>query len=274
MNSGDTPRSDQAEIVLRPFESRNDYEQCVKLQLDTWGHDFTECVPVSILQISQKVGGVAVGAFDADEQLIGFVYGISGLRDGRPAHWSHMLAVRDDLRDQGIGRRLKLYQRDRLLEIGVERVFWTFEPLVARNAHLNLNRLGAQVNEYVQDMYGDPMGKTETVIGTDRLVVSWHIAAERRFPKPIPASLSGPIVTADVAQHGSSAPSPELPDVDEVRVEIPQDIQSLKDQSPDAGRAWRVTTRRALVHYLARGYSVRGLAQDADAGRYFYALHR
>jgi len=118
LSSGDTPRSDQAEIVLRTFESRNDYEQCVKLQLDTWGHDFTECVPASILQISQKVGGVAAGAFDTDGRLIGFVYGISGLRDGRPAHWSHMLAVYPEYRGTGIGRRLKALQRELLLAAG------------------------------------------------------------------------------------------------------------------------------------------------------------
>ena len=261
-------------IVIRNFESHADYDACLTLQRATWGDDFRDLVAPAMLMIATKVGGLAAGAFEKDGSLAAFVFGLTGQRDGRPVHWSHMLAVRDDLRDQGIGRRLKLYQRDRLLEIGVERVFWTFDPLVARNAHLNLNRLGTQVNEYVQDMYGDPMGKTETVIGTDRLVVSWDIAAERRFPKPSPQSLSGPIVTADVAQRGSSAPSPGLPDVDEVRVEIPQDIQSLKDQSPDAAWAWRVTTRRALVHYLARRYSVRGLAKDADAGRYFYAMHR
>ena len=261
-------------IVIRNFESHADYDACLTLQRAAWGDDFRELVSPAMLMIATKVGGLAAGAFEKDGSLAGFVFGLTGQRDAKPIHWSHMLAVRDDLRDQGIGRRLKLYQRDRLLEIGVERVFWTFDPLVARNAHLNLNRLGAQVKEYVQDMYGDPMGKTDTVIGTDRLVVAWHMAAERRFPRPTAQSLSGPIVTADVAQRGSSAPSPDLPDVDEVRVEIPKDIQSLKDQSPDAARAWRVTTRRALVHYLARGYSVRGLAQDADAGRYFYTLHR
>ena len=114
-----------AGLVLRRFESRDDHQQCVELQRATWGRDFTECVPPSILQVSQKVGSVAAGAFDEDGRLAGFVFGLSGLRDGRSAHWSHMLAVRSELRGTGLGTKLKAFQRDLLLESGIEVARWT-----------------------------------------------------------------------------------------------------------------------------------------------------
>ena len=145
MSSPDSP----GEVVLRTFASRADYDQGVVLQKETWGHDFTECVPASILQISQKVGGVAAGAFDKDDRLIGFIYGLSGLREGRPAHWSHMLAVRPEYRGTGIGTKLKKMQRDLLLAAGIDVAYWTFDPLVSGNAHFNINLLGARPVEVV-----------------------------------------------------------------------------------------------------------------------------
>src|SRR5205085_3600896 len=136
----------------------------------TWGESFAEAVPGSILKICQKVGGVAAGAFEVggEERLLGFVFGLTGVRHGRLAHWSHMLAVLPEARDLGLGTRLKLYQRDLLLPLGVESVLWTFDPLEARNAHLNLNRLGAEVLEYVEDMYAGELGsELSKGIGTD-----------------------------------------------------------------------------------------------------------
>jgi predicted GNAT superfamily acetyltransferase len=176
-STGKTPANADA-VVLRAFASRSDYDQAVTLQRDTWGQDFTECVPASILQISQKVGGVAAGAFDAANRLIGFVYGISGLRDGRPAHWSHMLAVYPEYRGRRLGTRLKALQRDLLLAEGIDVAYWTYDPLIAGNAHLNINLLGALPIEYVPDMYGSNTGSDlHSGLGTDRFVVEWNLAS-------------------------------------------------------------------------------------------------
>lgn len=136
-----------ADVEVRPLQSGDEYRACVALQRETWGADFGEVVPATILKVSQRVGGLTAGAFDETGELLGFVFGLTGLEAGRPAHWSHMLAVREDVRDLGIGRRLKEFQRDFLLPLAVEVIYWTFDPLVARNAHLNLNLLGAQVTE-------------------------------------------------------------------------------------------------------------------------------
>ena len=110
---------------------------------------------------------------------------MTGVRDGALVHWSDMLAVGPEARDRGIGRRLKLYQRSLVAELGVTQILWTFDPLVARNAHLNLNALGARVIDYVPDMYGADTGSTlHQGIGTDRFVVAWEVrdrgAGDRR----------------------------------------------------------------------------------------------
>jgi predicted GNAT superfamily acetyltransferase len=233
----------------------------VALQRATWGDDFRELVPPALLQITQKMGGVVTGALEG-ERLVGFVFGITGLVAGRPAHWSHMLAVAAARRDQGIGRRLKEHQRAQVLAMGIEQIFWTFDPLVARNAHLNLRRLGARVVEYVRDMYGDnPMSRTDSVIGSDRFVVRWDLRAapHEGGPRRAAAGARYPMV--------ASADDP-LPQTPTVLVAIPTDIQGLKRDHPDAALAWRRSTRRALEHYLAAGFVVTDVASTSGGAHY------
>ena len=145
---GSRTRADErADPVIRPLGGRAEREACVALQERVWGDAFADRVPASVLMIALETGGVASGAF-LDGRLVGFVFGITGLREGRPIHWSDMLAVAPEHRGEGIGHRLKLHQRALLLERGVETVRWTFDPLEARNAHINLRRLGAVAGEY------------------------------------------------------------------------------------------------------------------------------
>jgi predicted GNAT superfamily acetyltransferase len=267
-------------LTLRPLTSQQDFDSCVALQRATWGDDFRELVPPALLLVAQKVGGIAAGAFEGD-RLLGFVYGLTGIEGGRPVHWSHMLAVDERFRDHGIGRRLKRYQRERLAAMGVERMYWTFDPLVARNAHLNLEILGARVVEYARDLYGEnPMSRADSVIGSDRFVVAWDLS-----PAALPTPGGHGRPRAATGGHGGSAEQPldrpgaqplvapetdPLPDAPSVLIAIPADIQALKLQDPDAALAWRRATRRAFEHYLGRGYAVRGVARDpgGDGSRY------
>jgi len=255
-------------IAIRALETHADYDACVALQRATWGNDFRELVPPAMLQVSRKMGGVVAGAFDG-ERLIGFVYGITGVRDGAVAHWSHMLAVAEDWRDRGIGRRLKAHQRAELEAAGVSRMFWTFDPLVARNAHLNLVLLGARVVEYVRDMYGDnPMSRTDSVIGSDRFVVEWELGdggtAERRNDGTT-RGWEGPVIRTV---------SDPLADTAGVSVAVPSDIQTLKQRAPADALAWRASTQRAFEHYLPRGYAVVGFARGTDDAPPVYRLER
>ncbi len=267
-------------ITIRPLESQDDYRQCVALQYEIWGSDFGECVPPSILMATQQVGGVAAGAFDPDGRLVGFVFGLSGVRGGRPAHWSDMLGVREEGRDLGVGRRLKAYQRERLLERGIEVAYWTYDPLEARNAHLNLNRLGARVIEYVPDMYGEAVsGSLLAGLSTDRFVVEWPLAdprVEAALAGQAPAAPEGwsraPIVNAELVDGAPRPREPDLPAAPAVRVEVPEDIHRVKRSSIEEARAWRATTRRAFLHYMARGYEVSAFRREPDSERCFYTM--
>ena len=115
-------------MIIRDLNTLRDYADCVALQDETWGTGFSERVPTAILRVSQMIGGVAAGAFDESEKMVGFVFGMTGVRDRELVHWSDMLAVREELRGQGIGERLKQYQRDKVVALGVKSMLWTYDP--------------------------------------------------------------------------------------------------------------------------------------------------
>jgi predicted GNAT superfamily acetyltransferase len=273
MAATDLQRTDPDGVTFRPLSSQLDYEACIELQRLTWGQDFSDVVPLSILKVTQKAGGIAAGAFSPAGRLLGFVYGLAGYLDGRPFHWSHMLAVNPEARDLGLGTRLKLYQREVLLSAGVEEVRWTYDPLEARNANLNLNHLGAEVAEYVENMYEGEMGSDLAKgIGTDRFIVRWRIASER-----VTRTLAGchpgeadRFRDAPVANPG--AEERDLPAAPRVCIEIPENVQAVKAERPEKALAWRTSTRRAFETYLGRGYKVDVFSRDAAEGRCFYGL--
>ncbi len=227
------------------------------------------------------MGGVAAGAFDKDDRLIGFIYGISGLREGRPAHWSHMLAVRSAYRGTGIGTKLKTLQRDLLLAAGIDVAYWTFDPVISGNAHFNINLLGARPVEYVANMYGDATGsELHSGLGTDRLVVEWNLSETR-----VADILRGEAVTtgapagseAVTDAEASDAATKEVeagafPTPPSVRIAIPLDIQSVKQADLDRAVTWRAVTRQALLFYLEHGYHVAGFLRDETADRGYYYL--
>ncbi|MGH7505167.1 MAG: GNAT family N-acetyltransferase, partial [Longimicrobiales bacterium] len=194
---------------------------------------------------------------------------------GHLIHWSHMLAVHPEYRNHGIGRRLKEYQRDVLVRLGVEWMYWTFDPLVARNAHLNLTRLGARVREYVPDMYGDTGSELHS-FGTDRFVVSWPVAARRA-----PASSDGAAVrrAARSAPVVNRAPGEDreggvaVEDASTVRIRVPSDVEAMQVGDLKCARAWRASTREAFVRYLKDGYSVSGFYCEGF-DRCYYVLAR
>lgn len=270
-------------MEFRPLVTEAEFAACVRMQQEIWGDDYGELVPPIILQIVQKVGGVAVGAFDEDDTLLGFVFGITGVREGRLVHWSHILAVRPELRNSGLGRRLKEHQRDLLLPLGVEAIYWTFDPLVAKNAHLNLNRLGAEVVEYVVEMYGRT-GSVLHTLGTDRLVVAWRIAgmdADSTAGMDTGSTAGAttvdvtapPAPLANLTEAGAPLePDVPLPSVPRVRIAIPTDLERLVRVEPELARRWQRTVRRSFLHYLDAGYRVVGFERAPETGRCYYHL--
>lgn len=277
-------RSPLATIEIRALRTEGELAQCIALQRATWGEEFGDVVPPSVLTVVQKIGGVAAGAFEAGGQMAGFVFGMSGVRDGEIVHWSDMLAVRADMRDRGIGVRLKEFQRSAALAAGAKTMYWTFDPLVARNAHLNFNRLGVSIDEYVEDMYGASNSVLHRGLGTDRIVVAWQIAGDTdpahaavaRGTDPAAAPLeTDPILNPDACLTAADAlaafaASPPAA----IRVEIPLDIIALRDASPEDAARWRASTRRALKWAMARGYSVARFATDTERGVGWYVMSR
>ncbi len=273
---------DPETIEIRSLDGLEEFQACVDLQCETWGEGFSDVVPPSILKVAQRVGGVVLGAFGADRKLVGFVFGLTGVERGRVVHWSDMLAVRPEARNIGVGRRLKEEQRKVVRELGGDVIYWTFDPLVGRNAHLNLNKLGVRASEYVVDMYGITDSTLHGGVPTDRLIVAWptrddEIAERLGESERALASLDccqSPVVTSEwIAEVTGATILPHC-----VRVEVPADGETLLLTNPGEAGRWRLSVREGMRWGLASGYSVSAfLWADGEAGREgggFYVLSR
>lgn len=269
---------DQSTIEIRPLATHEEFRACVALQRETWGSGFIDIVPASILNVSQRVGGIALGAFDQEQTLVGFVFGLTGVENGRIVHWSDMLAVRPEARNLGLGRRLKERQRQVVRELGGSVIYWTFDPLMAKNAHLNFNRLGARVAMYVEDMYGTTDSVLHGGMATDRLIVAWatrdqEIDENLVETHRIYASIDcrhGPVVTDELmAEMAGVAILPHC-----VRIEIPADAEALLREAPSEALGWRSRVRCAMQWAIAAGYAVTAFYFDEDVGRGYYLMTR
>ena len=233
-------------------------------------------MPTAILKVAQRIGGVVVGAFDGDGTLLGFVFGLTGVERGKIVHWSDMLAVRPEARNLGLGRKLKEHQRQLVRELGASVIYWTYDPLIARNAHLNFNRLGVRLAEYVEDMYGITDSLLHGGVPTDRLVVAWPTHDEeidQLLAEADRAHASGdcqqaPIVTPDWIRGAAGAAI--LPH--HVRVEIPADAERLLLETPAEAAVWRKLVRCGLQWAVAAGYSVSAFSLDENEDRGYYLL--
>lgn len=260
----------EAGIRIRPVKTRAEYEACLELQRETWGRSFSDIVPVSMMGIAVKMGGICLGAFDAGGGMLGFVFGVTGPRHGELAHWSHMLAVRGDARNAGIGRRLKLAQKKALAELGVDALYWSFDPLVARNAHFNLNRLGASIAEFIPDMYGATDSNLHR-LGTDRFIARWSMKGDA-------GSVGSPSVRISGGGHpymgrpGCNGHVP--PGADVIEVPVPRDIDALAEGSFDEALAWRRSNGAAMTGLFSEGYEIVGFKVGEEYGRYIAAKGR
>ena len=265
--------ADGGGFTYRAFRTPEDAAACVQLQQDIWGRTF-DYVPASLLRIATSIGGLAIGAFGASGEMVGFVFSLAGIRDGEPIHWSHMLGVREDVRGAGVGRHLKELQRAELAHRGITRVLWTFDPLQARNAHLNFNRLGVRLIDYVENMYGITASPLHHGLATDRLIVMLPTS-----PQQVERPSNG--------AHGSNGAIPILTpfpragdltvDIDDtsvpsVLIEIPADLQQIIATAPEVAGTWRLATRSSFLRAIQRGYEVTGLRRDQATNRAFYTL--
>jgi predicted GNAT superfamily acetyltransferase len=265
----DTPGST---IVIRAITSLADFRECVALQHEVWGEEF-EAVPGAILQISGYVGGITAGAFDGSGRLVGFVFGLTGVDGPKIIHWSHVLGVLPEVRDAGVGRLLKHYQRKELARRKIGEMYWTYDPLIAKNAHFNLNVLGARVARFAPNQYGISPSPLHHNLPTDRLVV---VCDTTREPHEVSSILDAvdartPILTP-YPQPGDSVLNPDGKPVPRARMEIPTDFAQLLTDAPAAAKHWHTATRKHFQWALTHGYTVTGLRRDPETLRSFYIL--
>lgn len=254
-------------IKIRPLGRAADFDEILDIQRRVWGHGETDVTPSHLFRITSRLGAILLGGY-IDNRLTGFVYSFPAVFEGRPVQHSHLLAVLPEYQGRGVGKLLKWAQRDKAIELGYGLITWTFDPLQARNANLNLHTLGAVARTYWRNFYGN---QEALVLGpgvrTDRFLVEWPIksvrVAERRaggpwraIPQDAPRALDrrrdSPAPVNDFAKPGR----PDLKLNDRVILaEVPRAVNSFR-QKPDLIAAWQRGLRRTLEHYLDGGYVV------------------
>src|ERR1019366_8610975 len=165
-------------VTIRKCEALEEMQACFALQKEVWKFTDADLVPVRMFVLAAKIGGHVIGAFDGRE-LIGFALAIPGTRNGHCYLHSHMLAVRRQYRNGGLGRRMKLYQREDALARGFELMEWTFDPLEIKNAYLNIEKLGAIARRYNVNQYGITSSPLQGGLPSDRLVAEWWMKSKR-----------------------------------------------------------------------------------------------
>src|SRR5262245_17952391 len=178
------PESTSANVEIREVSTIDEFDGCIRLQREAFGLPDLEISPRRHLIVSHRAGGWTLGAF-TEGRMVGFVHHLAAVAGNYILGYSHMMAVAIDYQNRGVGAQLKWAQRARALAEGRDFIKWTFEPMRARNAYFNLNRLGAVVREYAVNFYGtdygeDPAHKATTGgLDSDRLFVSWELNAPR-----------------------------------------------------------------------------------------------
>ncbi len=269
--------------TIRPARDRADMKACVELQRAVWGvSDLEICGPIQLVA-TVHAGGLLLVAEESG-RIVAFAYAFPGVSRGEPRLHSDMLAVLPEARGRGLGTRLKWAQRAEALRRGIAVITWTFDPLQAGNARLNLRHLGATAHEFLPDFYGTTSSALHHDLPTDRLGVRWELSspsvrerAGERAPRPSAALLDAPRVN-EVSEDGPPISSPPRLDLEApaVLLEIPGDWNDLVDAAPDDAATWQRQVRAAFRAYFARGYRATDLLTVTERGRPRprYVLHR
>jgi len=225
-------------IVVRKCHGIEEFHRCVALQREIWGEEDLEVEPATLFVVAAETGGQVLGAFDG-ERLVGYTLAVVGFTNGTVFLHSHMTGVHADYRDRGVGRALKLFQREEALGRGIRLVVWTFDPLETRNAHFNLNRLGAIARKYLPNLYGLTTSPLHRGLATDRLWAEWQLDSRR--------------VVAAISDLSSE------PDATPATIELPAKLDTWKQS--DAAQLAKVQARirEEFTSWFARGYAAVGV---------------
>lgn len=229
-------------IEIRPLTELSEFDQCVELETEVWGYDPADMIPRRMFLLASRIGGQVLGAF-AGGTMAGFAMALPGYRHGHPYLHSHMVGVLPKFRNLGLGRRLKLAQRDDALARGFELMEWTFDPLEIKNAHLNIARLGVIVRRYKHNFYGASSSPLQGGLPTDRVYAEWWLRSRR-----VLTVLAGEQPTFEILEH----------------VDVPAEIYRWKASEDERTAAREIQTRNAamLEEAFARGLSVIGYRRN------------
>jgi len=234
----------------------DEFEACVRLQIEIWGYDESDVTPRKTFMLAQKIGGQVIGAFDTEfdaesgQKLVGFAMSLPGIKQTQngpqPYLHSHMLAVRPSHRKRGLGAQLKWEQRREALSRGIRHMEWTFDPLVVSNAFLNIHRLGAISSAYLVDFYGVSSSRLQGGLPTDRLLAEWE--------------LDSPRVGAILERRPAATQSIQ----DRILVPAPIDRWKASESSHPKALAVQLEIRQKFQAAFSRGLAVLGFSRDAE----------
>jgi len=241
-------RSKKTNIEIEALTTEQQFRDAVALQRTVWGFDEIELVPVRLFVVATKVGGQAFGAY-AEGRMIAFCLALPGLKPG-PKSFLHsqMLGVLPEYRDAGIGRRLKLRQREDALARGIDLIEWTFDPLEIKNAYFNMERLGAVVRRYVRNQYGTTTSHLHGGLPTDRCTAEWWVASER--------------VRSIV--NGEPYENPAIVE----RIQVPAAIAEIRRTDPKRARAIQAEISERFESAFSRKLAVLGMDRSDEFGTY------
>jgi predicted GNAT superfamily acetyltransferase len=237
-------------IVVRKCHGIEEFQRCVTLQKEIWGEEDIEVEPATLFVVASETGGQILGAFDG-ERLVGYTLALVGLSNGAVFLHSHMTGVLAEYRDRGVGRALKLFQRDEALGRGIRRIVWTFDPLEIRNAHFNLNLLGAIARKYLPNLYGLTTSPLHFGLPTDRLWAEWQLDSAR-----VVAAVS------DLAREPEGAPA---------TIGLPVELERWKQSDTAAVAKVQARIREEFTAWFARGYAAVGVRKSAAGAVYLLA---
>jgi predicted GNAT superfamily acetyltransferase len=233
---------------IRQLTQLEEFAGVVKLQREIWGFEDVELLPQRLFVVADKIGGQVQGAFD-NGKIVAFCLCIPGLKAGGKYYiHSHMLGVLPKYRNSGLGRRLKLKQREWALGREVSLIEWTFDPLQLKNAFFNIERLGAIVRRYVHNQYGTTTSVLHGGLPTDRLVPEWWIRSSR----------------VEAIVGGKAIDRPQA----EARIAIPSNISTLVENNPERAREIQQKVGDQFDQHFRAGLAVIGFEKSEDTGTY------
>lgn len=258
--------STSPQLAIRELLSIADLRRAIQLEQEVWGLQDIDVTPLAGAIAAQAAGAFWLGAFERSD-LAGIAYAFPSLHDGRAGFHSHLLAVRDPHRQQRVGYRLKLAQRERALGSAINEITWTFDPLRGRNAHLNFANLGVLSDRYIVDFYGPQTSSPLHANGTDRLWVRWRLDSRRVVERlqgkdPRPEALDAlkhlePLVRFNGDGVPVLADIPTALSRQRIAIEIPSDVDTLEQNDMLLARKWRDATRAAFSAATQGGFFVK-----------------